>query len=198
MQNNSFFAMLSRMKYVNRWGLMMNTIHENIAEHSLETAFIAHGLAIIGNTFFDKNIDENKIAVMAMFHDTSEVITGDMPTPVKYYDPDIIQAYKNVESAAENKLLSSLPKDMRSCYKGIYESNKDEEGLYRYVKCADKISALIKCIEARKMGNTDFKSAEEATLQSIKNMKMEEADYFIDTFLPQYCMTLDEQMRKGF
>ncbi len=197
MNDNNFFAMLSRMKYINRWGLMRNTIHENIAEHSLETAYIAHGLAIIGNVYFGKNIDEKLVAVMAMFHDTSEIITGDMPTPVKYFEPGIREAYKNVEQEAENSLLSSLPDLMREEYKKIYEINSDEDGLYRYVKCADKISALIKCIEERKMGNTDFISAENATLESIKNMKLEEADYFIEKFLPKYSLTLDEQTRKG-
>lgn len=193
---NNFFAMLSRMKYINRWGLMRNTINENIAEHSLETAFIAHGLAVIGNTCFGKNIDENAVAVAAMFHDTTEIITGDMPTPVKYFEPGIKEAYQKVEKEAQKKLLSSLPDEMKPQYRNIYATECEHAELYRYVKAADKLSALIKCIEERKMGNTDFESAEAATLQSVKNMEMEEADYFIEHFLPAYSFTLDEQTRQ--
>lgn len=190
--------MISRMKFINRWGLMRNTITENIAEHSFETAVIAHGLAVIGNTYFGKNIDSDKIAVMAMFHDTSEIITGDMPTPVKYFEPGIEEAYKKVESAAVQKLLKALPDEMRDCYGEIYDENENNKELYKYVKAADKISALIKCIEERNMGNTDFESAEETTLNSLKSMKMEEADYFIDKFLPLYSNTLDEQAAKDY
>ena len=185
--------MLSRMKYINRWGLMRNTIHENIAEHSLETAFIAHGLAVIGNTYFGKNIDVNQVAVAAMFHDTTEIITGDMPTPVKYFEQGIKEAYKRVEEEAGKKLLSSLPDEMRTEYGHIFETESTKSEVYRYVKAADKLSALIKCIEERKMGNMDFMSAEETTLHAVKDMKMEEADYFIKHFLPAYSFTLDEQ-----
>lgn len=191
--DKNFYAMISRMKFINRWGLMRNTITENIAEHSFETAVIAHGLAVIGNTYFGKNIDADKVAVMAMFHDTSEIITGDMPTPVKYFEPGIEEAYKNVESAAVNKLLTALPDGLRECYKEIYNENENNKELYRYVKAADKISALIKCIEERNMGNTDFISAQESTLNAVKSMNMEEAEYFITNFLPPYSNTLDEQ-----
>lgn len=195
LRGNNFFAMLSRMKYINRWGLMRNTINENIAEHSLETAFIAHGLAVIGNIYFGKDIDENAVAVAAMFHDTTEIITGDMPTPVKYFEPGIRQAYKKVEKEAQKKLLSTLPDGMRQNYEEVYRIGQDNMELYRYVKAADKISALIKCIEERKMGNMDFGSAEESTLKSIKKMEMEEVDYFMEHFLPAYSHTLDEQTR---
>lgn len=191
--DKNFYAMISRMKFINRWGLMRNTITENIAEHSFETAVIAHGLAVIGNTCFGKNIDADKIAVMAMFHDTAEIITGDMPTPVKYFEPGIEEAYKKVEGAAVNKLLTSLPDELRECYKKIYDENENNKELYRYVKAADKISALIKCIEEKNMGNTDFISAQESTLNAVKNMNMEEAEYFIANFLPPYSNTLDEQ-----
>ncbi|MDE6253380.1 MAG: 5'-deoxynucleotidase [Lachnospiraceae bacterium] len=188
--------MLSRMKYINRWGLMRNTINENIAEHSLETAFIAHGLAVIGNTYFGKDIDENAVAVAAMFHDTTEIITGDMPTPVKYFEPNIKEAYKKVEKEAQKKLLSSLPDEMRQKYHNIYTTESKKAEFYRYVKAADKLSALIKCIEERKMGNMDFESAEQTTLKSIKKMEMEEAEYFIEHFLPAYSFTLDEQTKE--
>lgn len=191
----NFFAMLARMKHINRWGLMRNTITENIAEHSLDTAIIAHGLAVIGNTYFGKHLDEERIAVLAMFHDTTEIITGDLPTPIKYFAPEIKAAYKNVEAAAGNKLLLALPREMRPVYQPIIHGSEEERELWKYVKAADKISALIKCIEEKRMGNMDFEQAERTTLEAIRNMKMQEADYFIETFLPAYSLTLDEQSK---
>lgn len=191
----NFFAMLARMKYINRWGLMRNTIFENIAEHSLDTAIIAHGLAVIGNTYFGKHIDEERIAVLAMFHDTTEIITGDLPTPIKYFAPEIKVAYKNVEAAAGNKLLLALPREMRPVYKPILLGEEDEAELWKYVKAADKISALIKCVEEKRMGNMDFEQAEKATIEAIHELKIEEAEYFLETFLPAYNLTLDEQSK---
>ena len=191
----NFFAMLARMKHINRWGLMRNTITENIAEHSLDTAIIAHGLAVIGNTYFGKHLDEERIAVLAMFHDTTEIITGDLPTPIKYFAPEIKAAYKNVEAAAGNKLLLALPREMRPVYQPIIHGSEEERELWKYVKAADKISALIKCIEEKRMGNMDFEQAERTTLEAIRNMKMQEVDYFIETFLPAYSLTLDEQSK---
>ncbi len=191
----NFFAMLARMKYINRWGLMRNTITENIAEHSLDTAVIAHGLAVIGNTYYGKHLDEERIAVLAMFHDTTEIITGDLPTPIKYFAPEIKVAYKNVEAAAGNKLLKALPREMRPVYEPILHEDEDEKELWRYVKAADKISALIKCVEEKRMGNMDFEQAERSTIEAIKAMNMEEADYFLENFLPAYSLTLDEQSK---
>ena len=191
----NFFAMLARMKYINRWGLMRNTIFENIAEHSLDTAIIAHGLAVIGNTYFGKHIDEERIAVLAMFHDTTEIITGDLPTPIKYFAPEIKVAYKNVEAAAGNKLLLALPREMRPVYKPILLGEEDEAELWKYLKAADKISALIKCVEEKRMGNMDFEQAEKATIEAIHELKIDEAEYFLETFLPAYSLTLDEQSK---
>ena len=187
---NNFFGMLARMKYINRWGLMRNTKTENIAEHSLEVAIIAHALAVIGNTYFEKKIDAAHIAMLGVMHDTTEIITGDLPTPIKYYAPEIRDAYKKVENVAANQLLSELPEEMRSSYKNILieENNTD----WKYVKAADKMSAYIKCIEERKTGNKDFIKAEETIKKSLDDMKMEEVDKFIDVFLPSYAMTLDE------
>ena len=193
MKNNNFYAMLSRMKYINRWGLMCNTITENIAEHSLETAIVAHSLAIIGNKYFGKNIDANRVAVLAMFHDSTEIITGDLPTPVKYFAPDIREAYKKVEETAANNLLNGVPDKLRDEYEGILKENEEERKLWKYVKAADKISALIKCVEEKRMGNLDFEQAEKATLAHIEELNMEEADYFVENFLPAYSLTLDEQ-----
>ena len=193
MKNNNFYAMLSRMKYINRWGLMRNTITENIAEHSLETAIVAHSLAMIGNKYFGKNIDANRVAVLAMFHDSTEIITGDLPTPVKYFAPDIREAYKKVEETAANNLLNGVPDKLRDEYEGILKENEEERKLWKYVKAADKISALIKCVEEKRMGNLDFEQAEKATLAHIEELNMEEADYFVENFLPAYSLTLDEQ-----
>ena len=187
---NNFFGMLARMKYINRWGLMRNTKTENIAEHSLEVAIIAHALAVIGNTYFEKKLDAEHIAMLGVMHDTTEIITGDLPTPIKYYAPEIRDAYKKVENVAANQLLSELPEEMRNSYKNILIEEKNTD--WKYVKAADKMSAYIKCIEERKTGNKDFIKAEETIKKSLDDMKMEEVDKFIDVFLPSYAMTLDE------
>ena len=192
MKNNNFYAMLSRMKYINRWGLMRNTIKENIAEHSLDTAILAHALAVIGNAYFDKNLNAERIAVLAMFHDVTEIITGDMPTPVKYYSTEIRDAYKELEVVAKKQLLTGLPELLRESYDSLFLETKEEENLWKYVKAADKISAYIKCIEEHKAGNTDFIKAEKTIEQAIKDMNIPEADYFMKEFIPAYQKTLDE------
>ncbi len=196
MKKHNFFAMLSRMKYINRWGLMRNTINENIAEHSLDTAIIAHGLAVISNTYFNGHVDAERVAVLAVFHDTTEIITGDLPTPIKYFAPEIKAAYKNVEAAAGRQLLSSLPKEMRYSYESLMLEDEDDKALWKFVKAADKLSAYIKCIEEKRMGNTDFEQAEVATLKAVKDMNMKEVDYFLEQFMPAYSLTLDEQSKK--
>lgn len=186
--------MLSRMKYINRWGLMRNTITENINEHSLDVAFIAHALGIINNTFFEGNINAERLAVMGMFHDVTEIITGDMPTPVKYYSPVIRNAYKDVESVAMDEMLSGLPKEMREAYRPIMLESSDEEQLWKYVKAADKISALVKCMEEKNMGNTDFDDAYITISDAVEHMAEEipEVGYFVENFLPSYNQTIDE------
>ena len=169
---------------------MNNTKTENISEHSLETAILAHALATIANARFNDDIDADRVAVTAMFHDASEILTGDMPTPVKYYNPEIRDAYKEVEKVAENKLLSMLPEDMRASYKPVI-SNEDAE-IERYVKAADKLSALIKCIEEVRMGNNEFLKAKEATEEALAKMELPALKVFIDEYLPAYYLTLDE------
>lgn len=196
MQDNHFFAMLSRMKYINRWGLMRNTRVENICEHSLEVAFIAHALGIINNEEFGGDIDAERLAVLGMYHDVTEIITGDMPTPVKYYNPLIRNAYRDVEETAKNELLEGVPKKFRDSYDSLLMETDEEAELWRYVKAADKISALVKCIEERKTGNADFAEAEQSTLKAVKDMNLDEADYFLENFLPAYNMTLDESTRR--
>lgn len=194
MNNNYFYAMLSRMKYINRWGLMRNTREENLSEHSLEVAFIAHALGIINNEVFNGSINADRLAILGMYHDVTEIITGDMPTPVKYYNSEIRTAYKEVEKAAGQEILTGLPENIRKRYNNLLTESETEKELWIYVKAADKLSALIKCIEERKMGNTDFFKAEQSTLDSIKNMGIAEADYFIEHFIPAYSMTLDESV----
>ncbi|SHJ04821.1 5'-deoxynucleotidase [Parasporobacterium paucivorans] len=194
-KTNNFYAMLSRMKYINRWGLMRNTISENIAEHSLDVSIIAHALAVIGNTYFGKKLDSDRVAVLALFHDASEIITGDMPTPVKYFSRDIQDAYKSVEGVAVGELLDSIPEEMRGHYESILKKDPQEAELWVLVKAADKISALIKCVEEKGMGNSDFDSALKSTMDKIKEMNIKEADFFIENFIPAYSLTLDEQAR---
>ena len=185
-----FYAMLSRMKNINRWGLMRNTRCENLSEHTLEVALIAHALAVIGNKRLGKNFNADKVATAAMFHDTSEIITGDMPTPIKYYNPEIKAAYKTIEAIAETQLLDMLPADFREEFEPYF--NLDEETSL-LVKAADKISALIKCIEEIKMGNMEFKEAEKSTLASLSAMNIAEVDIFCNEFLNSFYLTLDEQ-----
>lgn len=189
-----FFAIISRMKYINRWGLMRNAVNENISEHSLETAFIAHVLALYRNVRFGGNVDPERVALLAMYHDVTEIITGDLPTPVKYYNEEIKQQYGRVEEIAGEKILSYLPDDLREYYRPLMGKTEEESELWQLVKAADKLSALIKCIEERNMGNLDFANAEQSTLKAVHDMELPEAEEFIREFLPSYGLTLDAQI----
>lgn len=190
---SEFFAMLSRMKYIDRWGLMRNTRQENLSEHSFETAILAHALATLRNVRFGGHVQPERAAVLALFHDAPETLTGDLPTPVKYYNPDIRGAYRAVERAAEQTLLSLLPGDLQDSYAPLLggDSESDAE-LHKLVKAADKLSALIKCLEERRMGNTEFLKAEESLWKAVRSLHLPEADCFLDEFLPAYSLTLDE------
>ena len=195
MQEQKFFAIISRMKYINRWGLMRNTINENISAHSLGTAFIAHVLALYRNVRFGGNVDPERAALLAMYHDATEIITGDLPTPVKYYNAEIKAEYDKVEKMAEEKLLSYLPEDLRGYYAPLFSKTEEDKELWVLVKAADKLSALIKCIEERQMGNSDFTEAEKSTLQAVHDMALPEAEEFISEFLSAYHLTLDGQTK---
>ena len=196
-KNSNFFAMLSRMKYVNRWGLMRNTIPESLSDHTMDVVVIAHALVVIANTYFSKELNESRAALLAAFHDAPEIITGDMPTPVKYYDPEIKNAYSKVEDAAIRKMTAALPDEMRAHYEGLLLGNQPgDKQLMKYVKAADKISALIKCIEEEQMGNRDFCKAKESTLKIIEGLEMPEVTFYMEHFMPGYSMTLDEQTEK--
>ena len=188
-----FFAVISRMKYISRWALMRNTIKEDISQHSLDVAFISHALALIRNKRFGGNVSPERCALLAMFHDTTEIITGDLPTPIKYYNKQIRGAYEEIEENAKNQLLSYLPDDLKDDYEPLFCRTEEESELWDIVKAADKISALIKCLEERKMGNTDFASAEKATRAAVEKMGLPEAKVFLDEFIPAYELTLDEQ-----
>ena len=169
---------------------MRNTRNENLSEHSLEVAQIAHALAIIGNKRFGKNYDVNLAAVTAMYHDSSEIITGDMPTPIKYYNDEIKTAYKQIETAAEKQLLEMLPDDFKEDFGTIYNP---EHEMKKLIKAADKISALIKCTEEINMGNKEFAVAEKTVKKAIKELNMPEVDVFMEEFIPSFSLSLDEQ-----
>ena len=189
-----FFAMLSRMKYINRWGLMRNTRSENICEHSLEVALVAHALAAIGNKKFGRDYDPERATLLAVFHDAPEIITGDMPTPVKYHSEEIRKAYGEVEDLAVEHLVSMLPEEFREDYrKAMTMTGERDQALRPLLKAADKISAVIKCVEERRSGNRDFSKAEQTITQAIRDMKLPEADFFMEEFLPSYGLTIEEQ-----
>lgn len=192
--DSHFLATLSRMKYIERWALMRNSRPENLSEHSLEVSMIAHTLCIIGNARYGKNLNAEKAALIGIYHDASEIITGDMPTPIKYYNKDIRDAFKEVESLAEKRLLAQLPEDLRPYYAGIFQATEEETYLRKLVKAADKLSALIKCIEEENSGNREFRTARVSIQSAIDTMQEElpEVRDFMQEFIPSYGKTLDE------
>lgn len=194
--SSNFFAMVNRMKLIDRWALMRNTQKENISEHSHSVAVIAHALALIGNKKFGKNYNCERACLLALYHDTTEVITGDMPTPVKYYNNDIKNVYKDIEHIAGERLLSMLPEEFREDYVPMFEKAEEDKELWVLVKAADKISALIKCIEEDRMGNLEFEKALKAQEKLIEEIPLEEVKYFKKEFLDAYYLTLDEHTKQ--
>ena len=194
-RNYNFFAMVNRMKLIDRWALMRNTSKENIAEHSHSVAVIAHALALIGNKKFGKNYNTERVCLLALYHDTTEVITGDMPTPVKYYNDNIKTVYKDIEHIAGDRLLAMLPEEFQEDYAPLFEKQEADKALWVLVKAADKISALIKCIEERRMGNLEFEKALEAQEKLIDEIELDEVKYFKERFLSGYYLTLDEHTK---
>ena len=192
MKDTKFYALISRMKYITRWSLMRNSVPENIQEHSHMVAVIAHALGVIGNRIYGKDYAPEHLAAMALFHDATEILTGDMPTPIKYQNPDIISAYHQVEAYAADKLLQMIPAELRADYAPLLDPEVHGGEEYRLVKAADKLSALIKCVEERKAGNSEFASAERSTRASIQAMGLPEADYFMEHFMPAFELDLDE------
>lgn len=189
---NGFYAMVSRMKYINRWALMRNEHSENLMEHSFEVAVIAHALTVIANKRFGKALDCERAALLGLYHDTPETLTGDLPTPIKYYSEEVRSAFKTVEDVACKSLIDMLPEDFREDYEAMFMPKDEDKDLWKYVKAADKISALIKCLEEKKAGNSEFTLALESTAESIKKLNMPEAEVFVNEFLPAYELTLDE------
>ena len=190
MENYSFFALVFRQKYIKRWGLMRNTLPENLSEHAMETAVLAHALALIGNEYFDKHYNPDRIATLALFHDVPEVYTGDLPTPVKYFDRNTRDSYQHIEDQAIASLLAKLPEPLRPTYKSLFAGGDDTE--HRLVKAADKLCAYIKCVEEEKCGNSEFLSAKAATVGSLAAMDCPELHWFMENLLPTFTMTLDE------
>ena len=188
---NEFYALMGRMRYITRWGLMRNSFSENIQEHSHQVAVLAHALALIRRDILKlPTPDPDKCAVAALYHDASEILTGDLPTPIKYYNPDIKDAYKQVERIAGNRLLDMLPQELRASYE--HYVLEDDADLEPFVKAADKLSAHIKCLEEQKAGNKEFDSAAEQTWHSMKEMRLPELDWFLDHCLGAFALNLDQ------
>lgn len=191
MEGYSFFSLMSRMKNIDRWGLMRSSRRENLTEHCFETAAIAHALALVGNRYFGKSYDAEHIMCLAMYHDICEVYTGDLPTPVKYFNEEMRESYRRIESASAEKLLSKLPEELKCDYRNIIVPDADAESL-ALIKAADKISALIKCTEEMNCGNPEFRTAYETTKAAVESIALPEVRFFCDNFLSAYGRTLDE------
>jgi len=186
-----FFAFLSRMRYISRWGLMRNTVPENIQEHSLDVAIIAHALVMIRNTYYGGSLDPSRAAMYGIFHDTSEIFTGDMPTPVKHFDPILKKSFHQLEDKARRKLLEMLPPELAEKYEPLFFFD-DQEEYVQVVKAADKIAALTKCIEEGKSGNHEFRRAETEHFEQLSASVLPEVTYFLEKLLPGYRLSLDE------
>jgi len=186
-----FFAYISRMRFIRRWALMRNTDPENVQEHSHQVAVLAHALAMIRNEEFGGRVDAGKVAVAALYHDASEILTGDMPTPVKYDNPAIRDAYKQVEAVANARLVSLLPEALRGEYQDVLDEYNDKE-IQALVKAADKLSAYIKCVEEVKAGNGEFRDAAVQTREALERYGLPEVRYFLDTFMESFSLTLDQ------
>ena len=189
--SDNFFAYISRMRYIGRWSLMRNSLPENIQEHSHMVAVIAHALGVIRRDVFGVPCDPNEAAAVALYHDASEILTGDLPTPIKYHSADIRGAYRQVEKLACDKLLATLPDELRPAYEELL-TGETQERLHDLVKAADKLSAYIKCIEERKAGNNEFLSAEKQTRAVLEASKLPEVGYFLEHFIPAFELNLDE------
>ena len=186
-----FFAFLNRMKYIKRWSLMRSIREENIMEHSQQVAVIAHALALISNKVFGNSVDVSKVVLLAQYHEVGEVITGDLPTPIKYFNPEIKSAYKDLEKNACEKLIAMLPENLQSDYTEYIMPDENTEE-YKLVKCADRLSAYLKCVEEIRAGNSEFKKAKASILAELKSAKRPEVDYYLKEFAPAFDLTLDE------
>ena len=188
---NEFYALMGRMRHITRWGLMRNTFSENIAEHSFQVAVLTHALVLIRREILKLDApDPDRCAVAALYHDASETLTGDLPTPIKYHNADIKAAYKQVEKIAGNRLLDMLPQQLRACYE--HQVLEDDAEALRFIKAADKLAAYLKCLEEQKAGNTDFDSAARQTWQAMEDMDRPELNWFLDHCLEAFTLNLDQ------
>jgi len=192
MNQSHFFAHLSRLKLINRWPLMRNVRTENVSEHSLQVAMVAHALAVIKNKKFNGNLDAGRIALMAMYHDASEVLTGDLPTPVKYYNAQIAHEYKKIEKIAQKKLIEMLPEDLRSAWAPLIDEHQHSEAETAVVKQADALCAYLKCLEELSAGNNEFLLAKARLEKTLAQRHSPEMDYFVAVFVPSFSLSLDE------
>ena len=188
--SSSFFAYIFRMRYIARWALMRNTRTENVEEHSYEVAVLAHALAVVGQEIFHKDVNPDRVATAALFHDAPEIITGDLPTPIKYFNPAIKSAYDQVEAVAQDKLLGMLPPELTEAYTPLLRV--EDPKVRCYIKAADKLAAWLKCLEERKAGNREVVQAEEETLHALKDMNMDEVTWFLEHMGEAFGLTLDE------
>ena len=180
------------MKYINRWGLMRNTRYENLSEHSFDVAVTAHAIATIKNDVFGGNVNADRAAVLALYHDAPEILTGDLPTPVKYYNTQTKRAYDEVEKTSVSRLLEMLPEQLRTSYESVLTKREEDDYLWQIVKAADTINALIKCIEEEKSGNREFSGAKKGIEKKVNAITLPEVRYYIEHFLPSFALTLDE------
>jgi 5'-deoxynucleotidase len=187
-----FFAYLSRMRFIGRWGLMHSTRPENIQEHSLRVAMIAHALAVIRNRLFTGGVNPDRLAVLGLYHDAAEVLTGDLPRPVKYFNPEIETSYRRIETVAREKLLGMVPDALREDYAALFRQESASAVEQELVKAADKLCAYMKCLEEVTAGNREFGEAEKALWQTIEAIELPEVRYFVRTFVPSFRLTLDE------
>ncbi|MDR1628625.1 MAG: 5'-deoxynucleotidase [Oscillospiraceae bacterium] len=187
-----FFGFFSRMKNINRWALMRNTSNDSLSQHGHEVSALAHALAVLRNRRFGGSVNPERAALLGVYHDMPEILTGDMPTPVKYFNSEIKSAFKKVEAIAADRLLDALPGDLRPDFQPLFIKTEADAELWTLVKAADKLSALIKCIEERKAGNTEFQKAEAAVRESLRQMNLPEVECFMEEFLPSYELTLDQ------
>ncbi|MCU8587785.1 5'-deoxynucleotidase [Erwinia pyrifoliae] len=192
MTQSHFFAHLSRLKLINRWPLMRNVRTENVSEHSLQVAMVAHALALIRNAKFAGNLNAERIALMAIYHDASEVLTGDLPTPVKYYNAQIAHEYKKIEKIAQNKLIEMLPEELRSAYAPLIDEHQHCEAETAIVKQADALCAYLKCLEELSAGNNEFLLAKARLEKTLAQRHSPEMDYFVEVFVPSFSLSLDE------
>ena len=194
---SSFFALVFRQKYIQRWGLMRNALPESLAQHSSECAMITHALAVIGNKLFGRCYDTGKAVTLALYHDVPEVFTGDMPTPIKYANPVIRSEFGVIEEQSAKDILNKLPSELMEEYESLFYEAEEDKELHRLVKCADKICAFVKCIEEEKFHNTEFSSARIGIEKKLREIDLSEVKYFMEHFLPAFMLTLDEQQGFG-